>query len=108
MNAGGGVGGNFAPSLFIGGFTGYWCVLLAGTIGFDLPVAHFVLAGMAGCLSGIFLAPLTALFLIAEITGGYNLMIPLMIVSSVSFFIARTFDPLKTRRIHARSATLIN
>lgn len=92
--AGGGVGGNFAPSLFIGGLTGYLATLLAAAIGIQLPVTHFVLAGMAGSLSGIFYAPLTALFLIAEITGGYELMIPLMVVSSISFFTARSFDPL--------------
>lgn len=92
--AGGGVGGNFAPSLFIGGFTGYLSTLIASAAGIQLPVTHFVLAGMAGSLSGVFYAPLTALFLIAEITGGYGLMIPLMVVSSVSFFTARSFDPL--------------
>lgn len=92
--AGGGVGGNFAPSLFIGGFTGYMSTLIASTLGFQLPVTHFVLAGMAGSLSGVFYAPLTALFLIAEITGGYELMIPLMVVSSISYFTARSFDPL--------------
>jgi CIC family chloride channel protein len=91
---GGGNGGNFAPSLFIGAYLGYF---LSSTINLfkqdDLPKTNFMLVGMAGILSGLYHAPLTAIFLIAEITGGYGLMIPLMIVSSISFFVSKNFEP---------------
>ncbi len=90
----GGNGGNFAPSLFVGSYTGFAFAYgwnLAG-IGFALPVSNFTMVGMAGLLSGLFHAPLTAIFLIAEITGGYGLMIPLMIVSSISFAISKRYS----------------
>jgi CIC family chloride channel protein len=91
---GGGNGGNFAPSLFIGAYLGYF---LSSAINLfkqdDLPKTNFMLVGMAGILSGLYHAPLTAIFLIAEITGGYGLMIPLMIVSSISFFVSKSFEP---------------
>jgi len=91
---GGGNGGNFAPSLFIGAYLGYF---LSSTVNLfkqnDLPKTNFMLVGMAGILSGLYHAPLTAIFLIAEITGGYGLMIPLMIVSSISFFVSKNFEP---------------
>ncbi|AEA42391.1 chloride channel protein [Fluviicola taffensis] len=89
----GGNGGNFAPSLFVGSYTGFAFAYgwnLAG-IGFALPITNFTMVGMAGLLSGLFHAPLTAIFLIAEITGGYGLMIPLMIVSSISFAISKRY-----------------
>jgi chloride channel protein, CIC family len=91
----GGNGGNFAPSLFVGGYTGFaFAYGLNLTSWFDkIPVTNFTMVGMAGMLSGLFHAPLTAMFLIAEITGGYNLMIPLMIVSSISFAISKRFVP---------------
>lgn len=89
----GGNGGNFAPSLFLGSYVGFFFSKLLGLIGIvKLPVSNFTMVGMAGILSGLFHAPLTAIFLIAEITGGYDLMIPLMIVSSISFAISKRFE----------------
>ena len=89
----GGNGGNFAPSLFLGSYLGFFFSKFINLIGLaKLPVSNFTLVGMAGILSGLFHAPLTAIFLIAEITGGYSLMIPLMIVSSISFAISRRFE----------------
>jgi CIC family chloride channel protein len=89
----GGNGGNFAPSLFLGSYVGFFFSKLINLIGLaKLPISNFTLVGMAGILSGLFHAPLTAIFLIAEITGGYNLMIPLMIVSSISFAISKRFE----------------
>ena len=89
----GGNGGNFAPSLFLGSYVGF---LFSKTINFtgltQLPVSNFTMVGMAGILSGLFHAPLTAIFLIAEITGGYSLMLPLMIVASISFAISKRFE----------------
>lgn len=90
----GGNGGNFAPALFAGGFLGY---LFADGINFlglkQLPVHNFTLVGMAGVLCGVFRAPLTSIFLIAEITGGYDLIIPLMIVASLSLLVVRYLQP---------------
>lgn len=87
----GGNGGNFAPSLFSGAFAGYFFASCLNIIpGLNLPVGNFSLTAMAGVLSGIMFAPLTGIFLIAEITSGYELFIPLMIVSSLSFFIVKT------------------
>ena len=89
----GGNGGNFAPSLFLGSSVGFVFSKLINLIGLTkLPVSNFTLVGMAGILSGLFHAPLTGIFLIAEITGGYNLMIPLMIVSSISFAVSKRFE----------------
>jgi chloride channel protein, CIC family len=89
----GGNGGNFAPSLFLGSYIGFLFSKIINLTGFtQLPIGNFTLVGMAGILSGLFHAPLTAIFLIAEITGGYNLMIPLMIVSSISFAISKRFE----------------
>ena len=89
----GGNGGNFAPSLFLGSYAGFFFSKLINLSGFTkLPISNFTLVGMAGILSGLFHAPLTAIFLIAEITGGYDLMIPLMIVSSISFAISKRFE----------------
>lgn len=89
----GGNGGNFAPSLFLGSYAGYFFSKFLNLAGLtDLPVSNFTLVGMAGILSGLFHAPLTAIFLIAEITGGYDLMIPLMIVASVSFAVSKRFE----------------
>jgi CIC family chloride channel protein len=91
----GGNGGNFAPSLFVGAYLGFFISKFFNLFtNFKLPVSNFTLVGMAGILSGLYHAPLTAIFLIAEITGGYTLMIPLMIVSSISFAISRYFEPL--------------
>ncbi|MEZ0184541.1 chloride channel protein [Flavobacterium oncorhynchi] len=89
----GGNGGNFAPSLFLGSYLGYFFSKFVSLIGLShLPISNFTMVGMAGILSGLFHAPLTAIFLIAEITGGYGLMIPLMIVSSISFAISKRFE----------------
>lgn len=90
----GGNGGVFAPSLFTGAFVGFFFVFLLNTLGLmELNMANFIVVGMAGVLSGVNHAPLTAIFLIAEITGGYILFVPLMIVSAFSYFIARYFEP---------------
>jgi CIC family chloride channel protein len=89
----GGNGGNFAPSLFLGSHVGFFFSKFLNLTGLtNLPVSNFTLVGMAGILSGLFHAPLTAIFLIAEITGGYDLMIPLMIVASISFAISKRFE----------------
>ncbi len=89
----GGNGGNFAPSLFLGSYVGFFFSKFLNLTGLtNLPISNFTLVGMAGILSGLFHAPLTAIFLIAEITGGYSLMIPLMIVASISFAISKRFE----------------
>lgn len=91
----GGNGGNFAPSLFAGGTLGYLFALVCQHIGFeDVPVTNLVLVGMAGAMSGVLYAPLTAIFLIAESSFGYDLFIPLMIVSVMSYLIAKWFSPI--------------
>lgn len=91
--ASGGNGGNFAPSLFVGSYLGFLVAKFFTLLGFEnIPVANFTIVGMAGILSGLFHAPLTAMFLIGEITGGYGLMVPLMIVSSVSFAVSKQFE----------------
>lgn len=90
----GGNGGNFAPSLFTGSFLGYFVSrLINSTKMFNIPESNFSLVAMAGVLSGVMYCPLTAIFLIAEITNGYGLFIPLMIVSALSFFIVKHFEP---------------
>lgn len=90
----GGNGGNFAPSLFVGAYLGYsFSAALNLTGYFHLPVNNFTIVGMAGILAGIYHAPLTAIFLIAEITGGYTLMIPLMLVASISYAVSKYFEP---------------
>lgn len=90
----GGNGGNFAPSLFVGSYLGFFVSKSIQLLGISntLPVINFTIVGMAGILSGLFHAPLTAIFLIGEITGGYNLMIPLMIVSSISYAVSKRFE----------------
>ncbi|MDP3453754.1 MAG: chloride channel protein [Bacteroidales bacterium] len=101
-NAGGGVGGTFGPTLFIGGITGFVVSRFINLIGFyQLPEANFALVGMAGLMAGVMQAPLTAIFLIAEITGGYVLLMPLIITSIVSFITIRSFEPysIYTKRI---------
>lgn len=91
----GGNGGNFAPSLFAGGTVGYLFAIVCQQIGFtDVPVTNLVLVGMAGAMSGVLYAPLTAIFLIAESSFGYDLFIPLMIVSIMSYLIAKWFSPI--------------
>lgn len=90
----GGNGGNFAPTLFVGAYLGFSFAYLLNLFNIaDAPISNFTLVAMAGVLSGVFHAPLTAIFLIAEITGGYELMIPLMIVSASSLIISKYFEP---------------
>jgi chloride channel protein, CIC family len=89
----GGNGGNFAPSLFVGSYLGFFVGKSLSLVGIsNIPIGNFTIVGMAGILSGLFHAPLTAIFLIGEITGGYNLMVPLMIVSSISFAVSKQFE----------------
>ena len=92
-NGAGGVGGIFAPTLFIGGVAGFVISNLLGKFaGADIPDNRFVLAGMAGTMAGVMHAPLTAIFLIAEMTGGYSLLIPLIITSTIAFITTRAFE----------------
>jgi CIC family chloride channel protein len=90
----GGNGGTFAPTMFTGAFLGLFVAFTVNQLGWvHLSVSNFVAVGMAGALSGVMHAPLTAIFLIAEITGGYVLFIPLMIVSAISYIISRIYSP---------------
>jgi CIC family chloride channel protein len=92
-NGSGGVGGIFAPTLFMGGINGFLVAgLLKKLIHIDLPDNRFVLVGMAGMMAGVMHAPLTAIFLIAEITGGYQLLIPLIITATVAYITTRSFE----------------
>ena len=94
-NGGGGCGGTFAPSLFIGCFTGFLFSRLWNIheVGVYVPEKNFALLGMAGVMSGVMHAPLTGIFLIAEITGGYDLFMPLMIVSVFAYLTIIIFEP---------------
>ncbi|HET9053313.1 MAG TPA: chloride channel protein, partial [Cyclobacteriaceae bacterium] len=90
----GGNGGNFAPSLMVGAFSGFVFARFVNLTGFTrLPESNFTLVAMAGVMTGVMHAPLTAIFLIAEITGGYGLMVPLMMVASVSYVVAKLIEP---------------
>ena len=109
-NGGGGCGGTFAPSLFIGCFSGFlfshlWNIHQMGVY---VPEKNFALMGMAGVMSGVMHAPLTGIFLIAELTGGYSLFLPLMIVSTASYLTIILFEPhsIYSRRL-AREGKLI-
>lgn len=104
-NGSGGVGGIFAPSLFMGGFTGYLVSTILNRLNFlDLSERNFTLAGMAGVMAGVMHAPLTAIFLIAEITGGYTLFIPLIITSAIAYLTTIYFEPhsIYTERLAKR------
>ena len=94
-NGGGGCGGTFAPSLFIGCFTGFLFARLwnINQIGVYVPEKNFALLGMAGVMSGVMHAPLTGIFLIAELTGGYVMFMPLMIVSVCAYLTIIIFEP---------------
>jgi CIC family chloride channel protein len=94
-NGGGGCGGTFAPSLFIGCFTGFLFSRLWNMhqIGIYVPEKNFSLLGMAGVMSGVMHAPLTGVFLIAELTGGYSMFMPLMIVSVCAYLTIIIFEP---------------
>lgn len=108
-NGAGGVGGVFAPSLFMGGVTGYFLALILNKSKFiNVPESNFALVGMAGVMAGVMHAPMTSIFLIAEITGGYGLFIPLIITSTISFITINYFEPhsIYTKRL-ARRGELI-
>ena len=93
-NAAGGVGGTFAPSLFVGAFTGASLALVCNTLfGWEVSIVSFTLVGMAGVMSGVMNAPLTSIFLIAELSNGYGLFIPLMITACIAFAIDYYLDP---------------
>ena len=101
-NAGGGVGGTFGPTLFVGALAGFVIASSLNLIRPDLvPVPNFVLVGMAGLMAGVMQAPMTAIFLIAEISGGYQLLVPLIITAGVAFGITRLFEKysIYTKRI---------
>ena len=89
----GGVGGIFAPSLFVGCITGFITATVMNQIGLAAPTSNFSLAGMSGLMSGVMHAPLTGIFLIAELTGSYNLFMTLMIVSTISYMTIIIFEP---------------
>lgn len=104
-NSGGGVGGTFGPTLFVGAMSGFVLarvinLILAGSA-FTVPEQNFVLVGMAGLMAGVMQAPMTAIFLIAEITGGYELLVPLIISATISFGTIRIFEKysIYTKRI---------
>jgi CIC family chloride channel protein len=101
-NAGGGVGGTFGPTLFMGAIAGYVVAASLNLIRPDLvPVPNFVLVGMAGLMAGVMQAPLTAIFLIAEISGGYELLTPLILTAAFSYGTTRIFEKysIYTKRI---------
>lgn len=103
-NGGGGVGGIFAPTLFMGGVSGYFLAKIVNVLWDNqIPEANFVLAGMAGVMSGVMHAPLTAIFLIAEITGGYQFFIPLTLTSVIAYLTIMAFEPhsIYTKRLAA-------
>jgi len=89
----GGVGGVFAPTLFMGGISGFIVAFLFNQFGFDLSYANFVLVGMAGMMAGMMHAPLTGIFLIAELSGGYGLILPLMIASVIAYITIKYYEP---------------
>lgn len=104
-NGSGGVGGVFAPSLFTGGIAGFLLATLLNMTGvISVPVSYFVLAGMAGVMSGVMNSPLTAMFLIAEITGGYHMLVPLMISSVMAHLTASGMEP---HSIYARRLAMV-
>ncbi len=92
----GGIGGIFGPTLFTGSIAGYVFALIVNATNFfshQLSLTNFAMVGMAGLMAGVLQAPLTAIFLIAEITGGYELFVPLMIVASISFIFSKKYIP---------------
>lgn len=94
-NGAGGVGGTFAPSLFVGALTGFLFASVVNQfdLGVTLSLKNFTLMGMAGVMSGVMHAPLMAIFLTAEMTGGYDLFLPLLIVSALAYFTIQCFTP---------------
>ena len=108
-NAGGGVGGTFGPTLLMGAFAGF---VVASSLNLlwpgKLPVSHFVLVGTAGLMAGVMQAPLTAIFLSAEISGGYALLVPLILTSATAYGVTRLFEKysIYTKRIAASGELL--
>ena len=101
----GGIGGTFAPSIFVGGISGYlFASVLNKIAGFPVSAENFALVGMAGVMAGVMHAPLLAVFLIAEITGGYLLLTPLIIVAAISYLTSHLFEShsIYTRQLAAR------
>jgi len=112
-NGAGGVGGTFAPSLFVGCMTGFFFAYLVNHLGMinpsmPLSIKNFALMGMAGVMAGVMHAPLMGIFLTAEMTGGYALFLPLLIVSATSYGISRIFTPygIYARRLAKRGELL--
>lgn len=108
-NGAGGVGGTFAPSLYVGCMTGFLFAFIVNHFGLvELSTKNFALIGMAGVMSGVMHAPLMAIFLTAELTGGYDLFLPLLIVSTISFGTIKIFEPysIYTMRLAKRGELL--
>lgn len=108
-NASGGVGGTFAPSLFVGAFMGAIVALVCNALfDWNIPIVSFTLVGMAGVMAGVMKAPLTSIFLIAELSNGYGLFIPLMIVAAISFAVdyALDRDSIYTKQLRMRGELL--
>jgi chloride channel protein, CIC family len=102
----GGIGGTFAPALFVGGISGFFFANLLNLLfGLQISLSNFALVGMAGVMAGVMHAPLTAIFLIAEITGGYALLTPLMIVTTVAYLVCNIFEK---HSIYSRQLALRN
>ncbi len=108
-SGGGGVGGTFAPSLYVGCMAGFFFAYTLNAIfGLDLSTKNFALMGMAGVMSGVMHAPLMGIFLTAEMTGGYSLFLPLLIVSTISYGTVKMFQPysIYTQRLARRGELL--
>lgn len=108
-NAAGGVGGSFAPSLFVGAFTGGTLAYVCNAFfGMEMSVVNFSLVGMAGVMTGVMKAPLTSVFLIAELANGYGLFVPLMLVASLSFAVSYYLEPdsIYTKKLRAKGELL--
>ena len=110
-NGGGGCGGTFTPSLFIGCFAGFFFTLLINNLGVidsTLSMKNYALMGMAGVMSAVMNAPLMGIFLAAEMTGGYELFLPLLIVSTISYGTFKLFSPysIYTQRLAQRGELL--
>lgn len=109
-NGAGGVGGTFAPSLYVGCMTGFLFAYLVNAMGMDVELStkNFALIGMAGVMSGVMHAPLMAIFLCTELTGGYELFLPLLIVSTIAYGTIKTFEPysIYTMRLARRGELL--
>ena len=107
-NSGGGVGGTFGPTLFEGAILGFLIARTVNLCGLSVPEQNFALVGMAGLMAGVMQAPMTAIFLIAEITGGYDLLLPLILCATVSYGVTRIRErySIYTKRIAQRGDLL--